>query len=178
MKIKITAVFCLVLTICICVPAVHFSASAAETPYITEVELSSWARDGVSAAYEAGLVAQEFDLGDDYSLFITRVQLARLAVDFVAAEKNLSVLTLADEFELDFQDDTAADEAVIDSPTGIAQSEQTTLPELLAGSFPDTKSPYAELALKLNIMQGSGRLFRPDDTVTRAEATAVLQRSM
>lgn len=137
------------------------TASAAETPYITENGISPWAIEGVAAAYETGLVSQTFDLGEDYSLYITRLQLARLAVDFYAAEKQLSARTLATELGL-----------VFDSPAGVE------LPELESGSFPDTKSAYAELASKLNIMQGSGGLFRPDDAVTRAEAAAVLQRMM
>jgi hypothetical protein len=33
---------------------------------------STWARESVMAAYEQGLVAQDFDLGKDYTVPITR----------------------------------------------------------------------------------------------------------
>ncbi len=196
MKIKKKAAFGLVLAICANLLVFPFSAHAAQTPYITENGISSWAIDGVLAAYEAGLVAQSFDLGEDYSVYITRLQLARLAVDFVAVEKNSNALTLADAFELVFQAPAAADptpdetttaasepppensEAEDVLPPGIEQPEQAELPELESSSFLDTKSLYAELASKLNIMNGFDGLFRPNDMITRAEAAAVLQHCM
>jgi poly-gamma-glutamate synthesis protein (capsule biosynthesis protein) len=162
MNIKKKAGFSLLLAICAGLLVVPFSARAAGTPYITEKNISAWAREDVIAAYRAGLLVKTFNLGDDYALFITRLQLARLAVDFVAAERNMSALTLADEFALVLQAPAAAE----------------PLPELVSSSFQDTKSPYAELALKLNMMKGADDLFRPNDTVTRAEAAAVLQRCM
>ena len=162
MKIKKSTAFGILLAICVNLLAAPFSAHAAETPYITENGISPWAREGVLAAYDAGLLAQTFDLGEDYSLDITRLQLARLAVNFTAAEKNLSTLDFADEYELVFKAPAVAE----------------PLPELESSSFLDTESPYAELAYKLNLMKGSDGLFRPDDTITRAEAAAVLQRCM
>ncbi len=182
MKFKKRAAFGLALAVCVQLLAVSLSARAAETSCIPEKHISSWAYEGVLAAYEAGLVARTFDLGEDYALSVTRLQLARLAVDFVAAEKNLSVQSLAGEYELAFKAPIAAelapDISEADLPAAIKEPEQAELPELDSGSFPDTKSPYAELALKLDIMIGSDGLFRPEDMVTRAEAAAVLQRCM
>jgi poly-gamma-glutamate synthesis protein (capsule biosynthesis protein) len=191
MKIKKRAAFSLVLAICAGWLAVLFPARAAEAAYIEEKKISVWAREGVAAAYEAGLLTQSFDLGNDYSVYITRLQLARLAVDFVASEKDMSANKLAEEYQLVYQapadEDPAADEIIPpehelpaedESPAGIEKSGQSELPELNTGSFPDTKSAYAELTLKLNIMKGSDGLFRPNDLVTRAEAAAVLQRCM
>jgi poly-gamma-glutamate synthesis protein (capsule biosynthesis protein) len=182
MKIKKRAAFGILLAACVGLLAVPISARAVETPYITEKGISPWAREGVIAAYEAGLIAETFDLGEDYAFDITRVQLARLAVDFVAAEKSLSARALADTFKLVFEVPADAEptpggsDAVL--PAGVEQNKQDELPELLSSSFPDTKSPYAELASKLNIMNGSDGLFKPNDVVTRAEAAAVIQHCM
>ena len=174
MKIRKKAAFGLLLAICTGMLAVPLPAqAAAETPFSTENSISPWAREGVVAAYEAGLLVPTFDLGDDYALPITRLQLARLAVDFAAAERNQSAVTLADEFELVFEAPP-----VTPGDTVSTSSEKPELPELINSSFPDTKSPYAELALKLNIMTGGDGLFRPNDDVTRAEAAAFLQRCM
>ena len=107
-------------------------------------------------------------MGDNYTLDITRLQLARLAVDFVAAEKNMTTRKLADSVGLY-------------SPTPAPKEptpKDAELPELSSGSFADTKSPYAEFALKLGMMKGAEGLFRPNDPVTRAEAAAILQRCM
>jgi len=163
-----------------------FSARAAEAPHITGKSISPWALEGVSAAYEAGLVAQNFDLGEDYTLNITRLQMARLVVEFIVAEKNKSAQTLAKEYELVFASPgdvapvpggTDPASASVPPPSG-GRQEQSGLPELESGSFRDTKSPYAELASKLNVMNGYDGLFRPGDAITRAEAAAILQRCM
>jgi hypothetical protein len=163
------------LAICAGLLSGPLTAFAAETPCITGKKISAWAREGVAAAYEAGLVQQSFDLGEDYSQYVTRLQLARLAVDFVAAEKGLSARTLAEQFELVFKSPDEAEQ----EPAGVGQAgEEAELPGIESGSFPDTESAYAELALRLDIMRGSGGLFRPDGMVKRAEAAAVLQRCM
>jgi len=109
-----------------------------------------------------------------------------MAVDFVASEKGKSVLTLADDFGLVFQTADTAETTgnkthpATDSTDQEHNSPQSgkVLPELARGSFSDTKSPYAELAYKLNIMVGSDGTFRPNDMLTRAEAAAVLQHCM
>jgi hypothetical protein len=175
MKIRKGTAFGLILAFWAIMVAVPYSARAAETADVTESSISPWAREGVRAAYEAGLVERTFDLGGDYSQFITRLQLARLTVDFVAAEKNVSVESLAEELELVFEVPESA-EPEADEAESVEQ--QAELPELDEGSFPDTRSPYAELAFKLDLMKGSDGLFRPDGLVTRAEAAAVLQRCM
>ena len=186
MKNKKRIAFGLFMVICTGLLVGSFSAHAAETTYINEKDISPWAQDGVLAACEEGLVAQAFDLGEDYTQDITRLQLARLAVDFIATENNLSVFALADEFGLDFKSDETAEQMPDDTTSAVNETDQeqtdtqseTVLPELNKSSFTDTKSPYAELALHLNIMVGSEGLFRPDDMVTRAEAAAVVQRCM
>ncbi len=183
MKNKKRAAFWLFLVMCASLAAAPFSAHAAES-YIRDYNTSPWAREGVLAAYEAGLLSKTFDLGEDYAQDITRLQLVRLAVDFIAVEKNTSALILADEFGLDLEDRDAVepDSDETDSPESAAAPDETQggaeLPELSSGSFPDTSSPYAELALRLGVMTGSDGFFRPDDTVTRAEAAAVIQRCM
>jgi hypothetical protein len=184
MKNKKSAVFGVIFAISISLLTIPFSARASEISYLTDIGISPWAREGVLKVYEAGLVAQSFALGDNYTLPITRVQFARLAVDFAAVERGLTTLALAEKFGLDFIDPadekttTGASDTDEALPASIETPEQTELPELDNSSFLDTKNPYPELALKLNIMIGSDGLFRPDDMVTRAEAAAVLQRSM
>jgi hypothetical protein len=83
------------MAICASLLAVPFTAQAAEPSYIKGNTISSWAREGVSAAYEEGLILQTFDLGEDYTQDITRLQLARLTVDFITVEKNTSAHALA-----------------------------------------------------------------------------------
>ncbi|MEG0876782.1 MAG: CapA family protein [Oscillospiraceae bacterium] len=111
--------------------------------------VSPWAREELAKAYEAGLVAPNFDLGGDYSHAATREQLARLMVDFISAEKGESL-----------------------------ENAAATLPEIENGSFTDTKNAYVELAAQQKIVQGFGGLFRPNDSISRAEAAAMLCRCM
>ncbi len=187
MKNRKRTAFALLLAICTSLLTGSFSAHAVGTPGIEEIAMSSWAREDVLAAYEAGLFEQTPELGENYTQDITRLQLARLVVDFVAAEKNTDALALADEFGLVFKsDDTeepmpneTASAHVLTEEQPETQSEgEDELPELAGSSFPDTKNLYAELALKLNIILGSDGLFLPDDLVTRAQAAAIIQRCM
>jgi poly-gamma-glutamate synthesis protein (capsule biosynthesis protein) len=180
------------------------AAHAEETQQTPEAHMSSWAREEVSAAFAAGLIAHSFNPGEDYAANITRLQLAEMTVAFIAAEQAQSAQALAEQFKLypdipaentaDLEDSdfataapTSGDpgaEAESDSaPEQSAGGEESTpalseLPELLTGSYADTKNPYAELALKLNLMNGYNGLFRPNDPVTRAEAAVVLRRCM
>ena len=161
MKIHRKAVVSLLLALCMGLLAVPVSARTRTTDS-PEDFISPWAREGVTAAYEAGLLSRTFDLGTDYSRNITRLQLARLAVDFIEAERDEGPQVTAG----------ASDTPAAAPPGG----DGLAVPE--SGGFLDTKSPYASLALELNIMKGSDGRFRPNDTVTRAEAAAVLQRCM
>lgn len=153
MNIRKSAALGLILLLCASLLAAFFPAQAADGPEIPENGVSSWAREGVVAAYELGLVERSFDLGEDYTQPVTRLQLARLAVDFVTKEKDSNARGLAGQAD------------------GLpAESEDS--------GFSDTKSLYAALAKKLNIMYGFGGQFRPNDKITRAEAAAILQRCM
>lgn len=49
------------------------------------ITMSYWAQEGVDAAYESGAVSDGFDLGTDYTIPITRAQMARLTVDLASA---------------------------------------------------------------------------------------------
>lgn len=139
-----------------------FSVKAVNTPSIAGNTISDWAQPGVLAAYDKGLLRDDIPLGKDYTIPITRLQLAMLTVDVMAWEKERSLLELAREYELDLK----------------TLTESGQLPELESGSFGDTKSPYAELALRLQLMVGDAGLFKPGDLLTRAEAAIVLQRCM
>lgn len=174
--------FLLVFFICI---LSRFSVRASEVP-LSCINISPWARESVIEAYETGLISKNLDLGEDYLQCITRLQFARMAVDFIATAKNSSASTLADNFGLVFQsgetEKTIGNEtnSLTDDPDSGQYNPQigNELPELAYCSFLDTKSPYAELAYKLNVMVGSNGIFRPNDMLTRAEAAAILQRCM
>ncbi len=153
MNIRKSAALGLTLLLCVSLLAEFFPAQAAEQAQIPEDGISPWARDGVLTAYEMGLVARSFDLGEDFTRPVTRLQLARLAVDFVTEEQKQNAGSLGEPID-----------------TLPADSED--------GDFLDTKSPYAAFAKKLNIMEGAEGLFRPNDKITRAEAAAILQRCM
>ena len=61
------------------------------------IAMSAWARAGVAAAYESGAVSAEFDLGADYTKPVTRAQMARLTVDLVLGEREITLAELAGE---------------------------------------------------------------------------------
>ena len=162
-----------------------FSARASEAP-ISYIKISPWARESVVETYGTGLISEDLDLGKDYTQCITRLQFARLAVDFIATEKSTSASTIANNFGLVFQSEEA--EKTTDNESNLVTDDTdpkqhnpqkgNELPELTQSSFSDTQSPYAELAYKLNIMSGFNGIFRPNDMLTRAEAAAILQRCM
>ncbi|MGO5095978.1 CapA family protein [Agathobaculum sp. LCP25S3_E8] len=58
------------------------------------IYMSDWATSEVQAAYDNGAISAAFDLGTDYTRPITRGELARLTVDLVAYEQQLSITDL------------------------------------------------------------------------------------
>lgn len=128
---------------------------------VPAASMSDWARAGVTAAYEKGLVSPDFALGGNYARNISRVELARLLVDFYDAEKAQTA------------EETAA-------TLGVAVTTDANGVLVLAGtgSFSDTQSVWAELAAGLGIVKGANGAFRPAENVTRAEAAAMLRRCM
>ena len=182
---KIKKVLGILLFFIICLLTSPFSVRASEAP-LSYIKISPWARESVVEAYETGLISKNLELGEDYVQCITRLQFARMAVDFIATEKSTSASTFADNFGLVFQsgetEKTTGNESnsVADDTDPKQHNTQNgnELPELTLGSFSDTKSPYAELAYKLNIMAGSNGIFRPNDMLTRAEAAAILQHCL
>ncbi len=165
---------------------IPFSAIATQDVDLNRKIVSPWARDYVSAAYDAGLVSPSFDLGEDYTAYITRLQLARLMVEFIAAEQNRDVSELADAYGLTLQTGTqsnAAGGSILSNSfetrvAALTMPDEQQTPSVASGSFLDTNYLYAELASKMNIMFGYAGFFRPDDNLTRAEAAVVLQRCM
>lgn len=218
------------------------------------IYMSSWATSEVQAAYDSGAVSAAFDLGTDYTRPISRGELARMMVDLIMHEQQLSITDLtaelgislqsvpltpaqpaeeADEMdassettneddnidasvetsdainqtngedteedtELDYIDesaevDTDSDaESVIDADNSseplleevqddvsiLGDPLDGGLPFVLSGSFGDTQSVYIEIAARLGIVNGANGMFRPDDSVSRAEAAAMMQRCM
>lgn len=164
--------------------------------------MSPWAAAGVQTAYDNGAVAQDFDLGNDYTQPITRAQLARLMVDLISFEQQFSIPELAERYSIVWEQPVSSEPAAegdgaLSSPaaetaeTDVEQTESDGdtqlpfsdpfaggLPQVLSGSFGDTRSIYIELAARMGIVKGENGLFRPDDHVSRAEAAAMMQRCM
>ena len=55
------------------------------------IHMSSWAISEVQAAYDSGIISTAFDLGTDYTRPITRGELARLTVDLIAHEGQITI---------------------------------------------------------------------------------------
>lgn len=131
---------------------------------------SPWAAAGVQTAYDNGAVAPDFDLGNDYTKPITRAQLARLMVDLISFEQQVSIPELAERYSIVWEEPIPSESSEDPFAGG--------LPQVLSGSFGDTRSIYIELAARIGIVKGENGLFRPDDHVSRAEAAAMMQRCM
>lgn len=218
------------------------------------IYMSSWATSEVQAAYDSGAVSAAFDLGTDYTRPISRGELARMMVDLIMHEQQLSITDLtaelgislqsvsltpaqpaeeADEMdassettneddnidasvdtsdainqtngedteedtELDYIDESAEVDTDSDAESAIDADNSSEplleevqddvsilgdpldggLPFVLSGSFGDTQSVYIEIAARLGIVNGANGMFRPDDSVSRAEAAAMMQRCM
>ena len=67
------------------------------------IGMSWWATDEIQAAYDSGAVSTDFDLGTDYTRPITRGELARLTVDLVAHEQQLTIDDLVTQFGIALQ---------------------------------------------------------------------------
>ncbi|NLV86947.1 MAG: hypothetical protein GX025_06995 [Clostridiales bacterium] len=89
-KARKTLALGLALLLCVGMLSAFFQVRAAG---LSEISISPWAKKEVAAAYEIGLIAEGFGLGADYRLPVTRLQLARLATDFVIAEKKSSIIS-------------------------------------------------------------------------------------
>lgn len=166
------------------------------------ITVSPWAAAGVESAYAGGAVSAQFDLGTDYTVPITRGQIARLTVDLIANEQQVTVSDLAAQLDIELEaapevpsgdplPEDALSEDTPDAPAdGAAPAEDEAapvspgdpldggLPFIVSGRFGDTRSVYIEAAARLGIVNGANGLFLPDDPVTRAEAAAMMQRCM
>ena len=67
------------------------------------IYMSSWAASEVQAAYDSGAVSAAFDLGTDYTRPISRGELARLMVDLIAHEQQLSITDLTAQLGISLQ---------------------------------------------------------------------------
>ena len=75
-------------------------ASAWDNPGI---HMSAWAVNEVQSAYDNGAVSANFNLGTDYTRPITRGELARLTVDLIAHEQQLTIDDLVAQFGITLQ---------------------------------------------------------------------------
>ena len=92
------------------------------------ITISHWAQAEVAAAYESGAVSADFDLGTDYTRPITRAQMARLTVDLVLEERQITLTDLAGELGI------ALEMAPILSPEDAQQADENAE----AAPVPDT----------------------------------------
>lgn len=67
------------------------------------IYMSSWAASEVQAAYDSGTVSAAFELGADYTRPISRGELARLMVDLIAHEQQLSITDLTAQLGISLQ---------------------------------------------------------------------------
>lgn len=116
-----------------------------------EITMSGWAEEGVKAAYESGAVSEDFDLGSDYTIPITRAQLARMAVDLVLWKQDTTLYALAEQLNIELEgtappepaayqpEDTPAAAADLPSPEPSPKAEQAEAEagEQLEESTPD-----------------------------------------
>ena len=82
------------------------------------ITISHWAQAEVAAAYESGAVSADFDLGTDYTRPITRAQMARLTVDLVLEERQITLTDLTGELGI------ALEMAPILSPEDAQQADE------------------------------------------------------
>lgn len=92
------------------------------------ITISHWAQAEVAAAYESGAVSADFDLGTDYTRPITRAQMARLTVDLVLEERQITLTDLTGELGI------ALEMAPILSPEDAQQADENAE----AAPVPDT----------------------------------------
>ncbi|MDR3767213.1 MAG: CapA family protein, partial [Butyricicoccus sp.] len=85
------------------------------------VYMSTWAENQVQSAYESGAVSEDFDLGTDYTRPITRGELARLTVDLIAHERQVSMDDLIAQFGIALQAPSL-------TPAQPAESEESSEP--------------------------------------------------
>lgn len=103
-----------------------------------EITMSGWAEEGVKAAYESGAVSEDFDLGSDYTIPITRAQLARMAVDLVLWKQDTTLSALAEQLNIELED-TASQE-----PAAFQQEEAPAAAADLPSPEPSPKAEQAE----------------------------------
>ena len=161
----VIGLLCLIMTAALCTAAGAEETGEEQPPVHTlpaDVQVSVWAEDEVRAAYAAGLVPTDLDLGQDYTAPINRESFARLAVELVAVCRETNAAALMAVQEIPLLDETAA---------GALRTAEP--------SFVDTDSAYVELAAKLGIAKGSNiGTFGPARSITRAEAAVMLRRTM
>ena len=126
------------------------------------VTVSDWAAEEVSEARTLGLLPETMAPCGDYTAPITREQFACLAVNLVAVCRSTEVSLMLEEAQIP-----------------LAEPDETGLLRAAEPSFSDTDSAYVELAADLGIVRGSNLgTFGPRRGITRAEAAAMLQRTM
>lgn len=126
------------------------------------VTVSAWAAEEVSKARALGLLPETMELGGDYTAPIDRAHFARLAVELVAVCRETEVPLMLAEAQIP-----------------LAEPDETGLLRTSEPRFSDTDSAYVELAADLGIVRGSNLgTFGPERSITRAEAAAMLQRTM
>lgn len=121
------------------------------------VQLSPWAISEVQSAYDSGAISSEFDLGVDYTRPVTRGELARMTVDLVAHEQQVSINDLTAQLGVELQavplapaqpiDETAPETPDAEPSTGETPEDEPStppLPEEDAGESDDANTEVSD----------------------------------
>lgn len=168
--------------------AAFLTGSSAAAWDSSGIGISWWATDEVQAAYDSGAVSADFDLGTDYTRPITRGELARLTVDLVAHEQQLSIPDLTAQLGITLQSVPLTPAQPAEEQTAPSESdpiETTDPPATDQTASPDPEVPASEsekpvsdadmddtAAPPLSGADGDGSDSVPDTTAPDTDTTA------
>ena len=174
-------------------------------PFVLKDVLTHWAREYIEPLYEAGIVKGKTSTTFVPNADVTRAEMVKLVIEaFGLRMRDYTELPYPDVYASDWHVDymaTAKIAGIIDANEdgNINPNEALTRAETLeilfrsslinmidptSSSFVDVSAShwalqYIETAVSVGIVSGyTDGTFRPDDTVTRAESTKMLSKTM
>ena len=149
------------------------------------ITISPWAQAEVAAAYKSGAVSADFDLGTDYTRPITRAQMARLTVDLVLEERQITLTDLAGELGIALEmapvlppedaQQTDEDAEAAPAPEDTSTADNTDTDPIVTpdapvndGTSPDADTPAEDVAAQDGA--GTDPILSPDTPVREGTA--------